>query len=1037
MVETTNTVPTLNETIVSGELCLEESVGEIRTVLLDVPTETVCLLTGILLVGLVAFVTRRQADRNSQEERQPDRIEPTPISQWIAARRQRQCAQKRKLEFLHRVGDDYGYAGSSKGFIDHWRHTEFPRLLPPIGHENGTNSSPVVYLDYAGSALPSRSQLQAIHESELKLVLGNPHSTGPAAYQSAQLIDEARQRILQHFRAAPGKYSGLAYPPTDCTDKNDLHPGYDIVFTSGATGALKLLAEQFPWSDGSKKPSNTGGKQGQQSEDKRGTDQPSMLVYAQSTHTSVVGMRGVALQRGARFMCKPMEDLSVGEAELDTWSQQASVDTECTGTCSSEKEQNDTTIDSSTKNLLVLPGECNFSGEVPPIGRTLAACRRKQPHWWTALDMAKMACTKDVDLKKLDPDFACVSFYKLFGAPTGIGALFVRRTAIDCLRSRGNEGDDKNGSNTIPSYRSYFGGGTVDVMLPRRDFCVPKSSSAASFLQHGTAHFRGISQLQHGFDEIDSLGGMPRIERHTMALTKELVQRFMELRHGNDQRVVRLYGPWGSSVDRFRQECVRNGPTVAFNILRSDGSVAGYNEVTKLAALHDPPIQLRGGCFCNPGACQEALKVDDDEIIRNYQEAGHVCGDDIDIVNGKPTGAIRASLGKESIWEDIDTLVCFIRETFVDGRTGGISNNSNAGNPDETISASGQYRKPRQQRQQRSDETSQQVSVKEPTEPRTTTTTISELYIYPIKSCAAQRVDRWNVLPSNGRLAFDREFALVDANGTVMRLQKYPKMSQIHPIIDPLARNMIVKATGVRQDDLILSINDSVSEVETNGGPDNNNDNNNRRIDNVVKVCGNKCGGVVWGDHSASAWFSDFLGVPCWLARHDGDRYRVPSKPSVLPTGRQLHLGFANEEALLLLSQYAVDKLNRVLVAQGRKRVNARFFRPNIVVRGDAKDRIGNTVNRLDNPEDRWRSMRVSRNGFRLRFVKECARCSMVDVDPDSGSKGRTLGALAEYRRSNGGLITFGVFVRRDRDESPPKEAETMFLQQGDAIAVC
>ena len=177
--------------------------------------------------------------------------------------------------------------------------------------------------------------------------------------------------------------------------------------------------------------------------------------------------------------------------------------------------------------------------------------------------------------------------------------------------------------------------------------------------------------------------------------------------------------------------------------------------------------------------------------------------------------------------------------------------------------------------------------------------------------------------------------------------------------------------------------------------------------------------------------------MPCWLARHDGDRYRVPSKPSVLPTGRQLHLGFANEEALLLLSQYAVDKLNRVLVAQGRKRVNARFFRPNIVVRDDAKDRIGNTVNRLDNPEDRWRSMRVSRNGFRLRFVKECARCSMVDVDPDSGSKGRTLGALAEYRRSNGGLITFGVFVRRDRDESPPKEAETMFLQQGDAIAVC
>ena len=32
-----------------------------------------------------------------------------------------------------------------------------------------------------------------------------------------------------------------------------------------------------------------------------------------------------------------------------------------------------------------------------------------------------------INLAELDPDFACLSFYKIFGEPTGLGCLFVRR----------------------------------------------------------------------------------------------------------------------------------------------------------------------------------------------------------------------------------------------------------------------------------------------------------------------------------------------------------------------------------------------------------------------------------------------------------------------------------------------------------------------------------------------------------------------------------------------------------------------------------
>jgi hypothetical protein len=63
--------------------------------------------------------------------------------------------------------------------------------------------------------------------------------------------------------------------------------------------------------------------------------------------------------------------------------------------------------------------------------------------------------------------------------------------------------------------------------------------------------------------------------------------------------------------DRTSVEGPTSGPTVAFNVRRQSGELVGYAEVTKLAALHGPPIQLRGGCCCNPGGCQSVLGLTD------------------------------------------------------------------------------------------------------------------------------------------------------------------------------------------------------------------------------------------------------------------------------------------------------------------------------------------------------------------------------------------------------------------------------------------
>ncbi|KAL6998952.1 Molybdenum cofactor sulfurase [Sarracenia purpurea var. burkii] len=91
------------------------------------------------------------------------------------------------------------------------------------------------------------------------------------------------------------------------------------------------------------------------------------------------------------------------------------------------------------------------------------------------------------------------------------------------------------------------------------------------------------------------------------------------------------------------------GPIVSFNLKRPDGSWFGYREVEKLASLSG--IQLRTGCFCNPGACAKYLALSHLDLLSNI-EAGHICWDDHDIIHGKPTGAVRVSFGYMSTFED-------------------------------------------------------------------------------------------------------------------------------------------------------------------------------------------------------------------------------------------------------------------------------------------------------------------------------------------------------------------------------------------------
>ena len=909
------------------------------------------------------------------------------------------------MDFLRRAGNDYGYASSPGGHIDEWRSRELPQLISPLKagailprRRRTTEQQPdepEVYLDYAGSALPVKSQLLSSNNNPMMtmLLLANPHSTGPAAARTQRLLQQVRQTILQHLDALPGRLAGLKNNNNNNSinaNETDNHPGYDLIFTSGTSEALRIVAERFPWS-----PSSSCCCCGQQQQQQQ-QQQQSILVYPQSVHTSVIGMRECILQRGGRFVCKPLEDLRNDVLQHSSYHHRRNTkgddgqedDSWCSGSSSSAASANCTTCGAS-RNLLVLPLECNFGGDrlvmrgvnyVRDFQKGLVMAANGNKKWSILLDIAKAASTGPVSLRTLNPDFACLSFYKLFGEPTGLGCLLVKRTAVPLLTTTSTSRKHPQGKNH-EDHRLYFGGGTVDAVLATEDFVVRRSSDGTGVgslesLVSGTPHFRGIVSLQAGFAELKRVGGMQLIRVHSVTLMRELVRRLNGLRHyETDLPVVLLYGAWAKyDLEALDASVIDElpGPTTAFNILRQDGTYVGYNEFSKLAALNRPPLQLRTGCFCNPGGCQLALQLSNEDVVSNFQSSGHVCGDQIDLIQGKPTGAIRVSFGKDSTWEDLDALIHFIERMYV-----------------------------------------RDTSVKSITScdrsPRNVL--LSEIYLYPIKSAAAQRVRKWQMDASTGKLLYDREFALVDSSGTAMRLQLYPKMAFIRPRVDLERRTMTISAPG--RSPIELGLDESCNHSNAEG---------------AVNVCGNRCGAVLWGDIEVSEWFSEFLGVQCWLARHSGGGQYVPAN-SPTQMIRSPSVAFANEQPLLLISEHAVDCINDVLTSQNQKPVTSKHFRPNLVVRLAGRVALSTS----SHAEDGWKYVELTGKDTKLEVVGQCARCSMVDVDPSSGMKGETLRALADYRRNNG-QITFGIFLRGTSSEQSEKELRTVLVEEGDIL---
>ena len=257
--------------------------------------------------------------------------------------------------------------------------------------------------------------------------------------------------------------------------------------------------------------------------------------------------------------------------------------------------------------------------------------------------------------------------------------------------------------------------------------------------------------------------------------------------------------------------------------------------------------------------------------------------------------------------------------------------------------------------------------------------TLSELVIYPIKSCAGLSVPEARLaldgLSAGG--VHDREWMVVTREGLFLTQREYPRTATVTPRIE--ADELVVDAPGMPTIRLPLAHDAAAPTIEV----------------------------LIWDDHvlaadcgeNTAAWFSDAIGAPCRLVRFRPDVHRPTS--TKWTGGTPSATRFSDGYPILLVGQSSLDDLNTRLRNAGREELPMNRFRPNVVVEG------------IDAFEEDFVAA-FTDGDISLRPVKPCARCPIPSVDQSTGIPGPDPLDILQTYRANArmdGAVTLGMNV--------------------------
>jgi selenocysteine lyase/cysteine desulfurase len=360
---------------------------------------------------------------------------------------------------------------------------------------------------------------------------------------------------------------------------------YAVVFTPNASGALKHVGECYPFSPGGR------------------------FLITFDNHNSVNGIREFARARGARVTYVPVE---TPDMRLDPARVRAELANVAVG----------------KPSLFAFPAQSNFTGVQHPLALVAEA---QAAGWDVLLDCAAFVPTNRLDLSTVKPDFVPLSFYKMFGYPTGAGALIVRRSKLRRLR------------------RPWFAGGTITVASVQGEGWHTLIDSEAAF-EDGTVNYLSLPAVEIGLRHLETVG-RDAVHDRVMCLTGWLLEEMAALRHSNGARMIRVFGPLTTEA---------RGATIAFNFFDPDGVALDFRRTEALAGAER--ISLRSGCFCNPGAGEIAHDIRPEQMARCFAgEHAYSFAEFYALMQseGKSPSTLRISLGIASNFADAWRFVRF------------------------------------------------------------------------------------------------------------------------------------------------------------------------------------------------------------------------------------------------------------------------------------------------------------------------------------------------------------------------------------------
>lgn len=359
---------------------------------------------------------------------------------------------------------------------------------------------------------------------------------------------------------------------------------YVCVFTSNASAALKLVGEGYPFR------------------------KASTLLLLSDNHNSVNGIREFCHQRGGTTTYMPVrrDDLQIDDALLIRTFNHVANEACC--------------------NLFAYPAQSNASGVKHDL-KWIDVAQQKGFH--VLLDAAAYVPTSKLDLSIVSPDFVSLSFYKMFGYPTGIGCLLIRKQSFNLLK------------------KTWFAGGTVNLVATASQHKFLKDGHER--FEDGTLNYNNIPAVEAGLTYLESIG-MDRIANRVSKLVRYLIHQLACLKHDNGQPLVCIYGP-KSFTDR--------GGNVMMRFMDLNGNPYPFEDIEQMTNAYG--ISIRSGCFCNPGLDEINSGLTAGDISSYFLGRSDVQYDDMKVVLNKIRGATRVSVGLPTTQSDIDTFVEAIR----------------------------------------------------------------------------------------------------------------------------------------------------------------------------------------------------------------------------------------------------------------------------------------------------------------------------------------------------------------------------------------